>query len=91
MVRKRAGGLLGEEARRRDVAAARRSQMGSMEIGALEAKGSRGWALGVAYQGGGCAKGGQMRQDAKGRHPMRPDAEVTLRTHWTWRLQFRTE
>jgi len=30
---------MGEKARRRDVAAARRPQMGSMETGALEAKG----------------------------------------------------
>jgi len=30
--------------------------------------------LGVKYQGGGCGRGGQMRQDAKGPGQMRLDA-----------------
>jgi len=63
MERKLAGGGIRGEAGRRDVVAARCPQKGSMGTGALRAKVSRGWALGVEYQGGGCAKGSQMRQD----------------------------
>jgi len=45
------------------------------------------WALGVEYQGGGCARGGPMNQDAKGPHPMRPDTDLPVRTHWAQSFQ----
>ena len=71
--------------------AARRRAKASMGTGALGAKGSRGWALGVEYQGGVCARWGQMHQDAKGLHPIHPDADLPVRTHWRRSFHFRTE
>jgi len=75
----RQAGVLGGKARRRDVAGARHPQNGSMETGTLRAKGGRAWGLGVEYQGGGRSRGGQMGENAKGRHQIHPDVQVSLR------------
>jgi len=73
------------------MAAARRPQKGSMGTDALGAKVCRGRVLGVEYPGGGCTRGGQMRQDAKraasnasgriGRGPFTSSRNEPWRTH----------
>jgi len=71
--------------------AARHPQKGSMGTSELGAKGSRGWALGVEYQGRGCARGGQMRQDAKGLRPICLDADLPVRRYWMRPFHFQME
>jgi len=81
MGRRLEGGSIRGKAGRTDVVATRSLQKGSIGTGVLGVKGCRGWAPGVEYQGGGCARGGQMC----------PDADLPVRTHWARPFHLLTE
>jgi len=84
---RKAGGPagLGGGARMSEVAVERRPQNGSMATWTLGAKGGRG----CAQQGGFLWGGGLRRLDAKGPHPIHPDAACGVRAHWRRPFHFR--